>query len=247
MYDAVLAETVNIHGDGGDVIEAYAARPLDPGPRGGVVVIHHMPGYDASTKEITRTFAVNGYNAICPNLYSREAPGAAPDDAAAAVRAAGGVPDDRLVGDVAGAAAWLRALTTANGKIATIGYCSGGRQSFLAACRLDLDAAVDCYGAFVMDAPPEGAPVKMTPVVGQAANLSCPVLGLFGEDDAYPSPDEVKRLDEELTRLGKDHEFHSYPGAGHAFFSVDRPAYRPEAAKDAWGRIWDFFGRHLAG
>ena len=246
MYDAVLSETINIAGDGGDVIEAYSARPLDHGPRGGVVVIHHMPGFDPPTKEIARTFAVHGYNAVCPNLYSREAPGAAPDDAAAAVRAAGGVPDDRLVGDVAGAASWLKSLTTSNGRIATIGYCSGGRQSFLAACRLPLDAAVDCYGAFVVDGPPEGSPLQMSPLIGLAPALSCPLLGLFGEDDAYPSPDEVGRLDAELTRLGKEHEFHTYPGAGHAFFSVNRTAYRPEAAMDGWGRIWDFFDRHLA-
>ena len=131
VYDAMQAETVQIAGHGGDEIEAYLARPLDRGPYGAVVVIHHMPGYDRQTKEITRRFAAEGYLALCPNLYSREAPGASPDDAAAAVRAAGGVPDERLVGDVAGAARYLRALSSSNGKVATIGYCSGGRQSFL--------------------------------------------------------------------------------------------------------------------
>ena len=93
MYDATLAETVTIRGDGGDEIEAYLARPMAEGPFGGVVVIHHMPGYDEWTKEIARTFAVHGYNAIVPNLYHRDAPGASPDDAAAAARAQGGVPD----------------------------------------------------------------------------------------------------------------------------------------------------------
>src|ERR1700677_285699 len=116
MYDATLAETVTIRGSGGDEIEAYLARPMNQGPFGGVVVIHHMPGYDAPTKEIARTFAVHGYNAIVPNLYYREAPGASPDDAAAAARANGGVPDERLVGDVAGAAAHLRAMEGSNGQ-----------------------------------------------------------------------------------------------------------------------------------
>src|SRR5579872_5319111 len=164
------AETVTVAGHGGDHIEAYLAQPLgdDRPKRGGVVVIHHMPGYDEWSKELTRRFAFHGYNAICPNLYTREAPGASPDDAAAAARAAGGVPDDRLVGDVAGAMAWLKGLTTSNGRVATIGYCSGGRQSFLSACRLNLEAAVDCYGAFVAEDPPEGAPVKMTSLLGQA-------------------------------------------------------------------------------
>lgn len=247
MYDAVLAETVRFPGDGGDEIEGYLARPLGPGPHGSVVVLHHMPGYDRQSKEVALRLATAGFAALCPNLHFRDAPGASPDDAAAASRAAGGVPDDRLVGDVAGAAARLRALTSSNQKVGTIGFCSGGRQAFLAACRLPLDAAVDCYGAFVVSPPPEGAPVAMTPVVGLAVDLSCPLLGLFGAEDAYPSPEETAALDAELSRLGKAHEFHTYDGAGHAFFAVDRPAYRPEAAVDAWQRVLAFFGEHLAG
>ena len=104
MYDAMQAETVFLAGHNGDRIEGYLARPLGPGPYGAVVVIHHMPGYDEATKEMTRKFAAHGYLAICPNLYTREAPGADPDDAAATARAQGGVPDERFVGDAAGAA-----------------------------------------------------------------------------------------------------------------------------------------------
>jgi carboxymethylenebutenolidase len=246
MYDAILAETINLGGYGGHQIEAYSARPLGPGPFGSVVVIHHMPGYDEPTKEITRKFAAHGYTAVCPNLYTREAPGASPDDAAAAARAAGGVPDERLVGDIGGAAEYLRAMPNSNGKVGVIGYCSGGRQSFLAACSLPLEAAVDCYGAFVVGTPPEGMPLKVGPIVHLAPNLSCPLLGLFGDDDSYPSPDQVAELAKALEAAGKEFEFHSYEGAGHAFFSVNRPAYRPEAATDGWQRIWDFFGKNLA-
>ncbi|MTD55227.1 dienelactone hydrolase family protein [Amycolatopsis pithecellobii] len=246
MSDAMRAETITITGAGGAGIEAYLARPLDEQPRGGVVVIHHLPGYDTATKEIVRKFAANGYNALCPNLYSREAPGADPDDAAAAVRAQGGVPDDRLVGDVDGAANHLRGLDNANGKIGVIGYCSGGRQTFLSACSLQLDAAVDCYGAFVVNDPPPEAPVTMKPLLGLAPQLSCPLLGLFGADDQFPAPDETAKLAAELDRLGKDYEFHTYDGAGHAFFAVDRPSYRPEAAVQGWQRVFDFFGKNLA-
>jgi carboxymethylenebutenolidase len=244
--DAITAESITIPGHGGDEIEAYSARPLDPGNLvGGVVVIHHMPGYDAQTKEIARTFAVNGYNAVVPNLYSREAPGASPDDAAAIARAAGGVPDERLVGDVAGSASFLKALPTANGKVGTIGYCSGGRQSFLAAISLPLEAAVDCYGAFVVGNPPEGMPLKVGPLVDRAPQLSCPLLGLFGADDQYPSPAQVTELEEALKAAGKTYEFHSYENAGHAFFAVNRPSYRPEAANDGWQKIFAFFGKNL--
>src|SRR6516225_10686313 len=192
MYDATLAETVTIRGAGGDEIEAYLARPMSPGPLGGVVVIHHMPGYDTPTKEITRRFAVGGYNALMPHLYHRDAPGASPDDAAAAARAKGGVPDARLVGDVAGAATHLRGLSSANGKVGVIGYCSGGRQSFLAACSLPLDAAVDCYGAFITGAPSsvQGHPMShISALYDKLPDLNCPLLGLFGADDHYPSPE----------------------------------------------------------
>ncbi|HEY2060095.1 MAG TPA: dienelactone hydrolase family protein [Amycolatopsis sp.] len=246
MNDTLTAGTVTIAGHGGDEIEAYLARPLDPAPRGGVVVIHHMPGYDASTKEMVRRFAAEGFAALCPNLYSREAPGASPDDAAAAVRAAGGVPDERLVGDVEGAAAYLKALDNANGKIGVIGHCSGGRQTFLTACSLPVDAAVDCYGAFVVNEPPPGMPATMKPLLGLAPRLSAPLLGIFGAEDKFPAPEETAVLAAELDRLGKEHEFHTYDGAGHAFFAVDRPSYRPEAAKDGWAKILEFYGRHLA-
>ena len=245
MSDALLAETIMITGHNGDEIEAYSARALDEAPRGGVVVIHHMPGYDAPTKEIARNFAYHGYNAVVPNLYWREAPGASPDDAAATARANGGVPDERLVGDVAGAMAYLKGLGNSNGKVGTIGYCSGGRQSFLAAVSLDLDAAVDCYGAFVVGEIPEGMPLKVTPIVDKTPNLSCPLLGLFGEEDSYPSPAQVAELEEALKVNGKTYEFHSYPNAGHAFFAVNRPAYRVEAANDGWEKIFAFYGKYL--
>ncbi len=244
---AIRAETTSIRGHQGDEIEAYLARPLDVPRHGGVVVIHHMPGYDEATKEITRRFAVHGYSAICPNLHHREAPGASPDDAAAASRAAGGVPDERLVGDVAGALAALRALPGSNGKVATIGYCSGGRQSFLAACSLRLDAAVDCYGAFVVGRPPEGLGLEVGPLTHLVGQLSCPLLGLFGKEDSHPSPEEVGELARLLEAAGKTFELHSFDGAGHAFFAVDRPSYRVDAAKEGWRLIFEFFGKHLGG
>ncbi len=239
------AETIHIEGHGGDDVEGYLVRPDGDVPRGGVVVIHHMPGWDRGTKEITRRFAELGYDAICPNLYWREAPGAAPDDAAAAVRARGGVADDRLVGDVGGAARYLRALPTSNGKVGVIGFCSGGRQSVLAACNLDLDAAVDCYGAYVTGTPPAEWPIKVSNLVDQLPHLRCPVLGLFGNDDKFPTPGQVDELEQLLADNAKTYEFHRYDDAAHAFFAVDRPSYRVPAATDGWERITAFYGTHL--
>ena len=246
MDDAIRAGTTKITGADGDDVEAYVARPEAPSTRGGVVVIHHMPGYDAATKEITRRFATLGYDAVMPNLYWRDAPGAEPDDAAASARARGGVPDERLVGDVGGAADYLRGLPSSNGKVGVIGYCSGGRQAFLAAVSLPLDAAVDCYGAFVVGTPPEGHPLRVRPLVDRARDLSCPLLGLFGAEDSYPSPAHVDELSQALKEHGKEHEFHVFDGAGHGFFAVDRPSYRPQAATQGWAAIEAFFARTLS-
>lgn len=246
MYDGMMAESIRIRGHEDDEIEAYFARPLGPGPFPGVVVIHHMPGYDRQTKEITRTFAVNGYVAICPNLHYRDAPGTSPGKAAAAAREAGGVPDDRCIGDVAGSASYLRSLPYSNGKVGVIGYCSGGRQAYLVACNLEIDAAVDCYGGRVAAAPEELSPRQPVAPIDMTPNLSCPLLGLFGAQDRNPPPEMVARMQEELDKHSKTYEFHSYEGAGHAFFSVNRPNFNVEAAADGWQKIWAWFGQYLA-
>lgn len=242
---SLIAQTISIAGDRGDRIEAYEARPASGHRRGGMVVIHHLPGYDRATKEMVRRFAELGYDAVCPNLFHREAPGADPDDAAAVGRARGGVPDARLVGDVAGAAAHLRALDSSNGRAGVIGFCSGGRQAVLAGCSTPLDAAIDCYGAYIIGDAPADSKVKMTNLESLLPGLGCPLLGLFGNDDQRPSPADVDRLAEILTANGKDFEFHRYDGAGHAFFAVDRPSYRVAAANDGWERIADFLDRTL--
>jgi carboxymethylenebutenolidase len=249
MYDAVLSETVTITGHEGDAIEAYSARPLTPGPVGGVVVIHHLPGYDRQTKEFARSLAVGGFNAVLPNLYSRQAPGADPDDAVAAARSQGAIPipDERVVAEVEGAVAYLKGLPNANGKIGVIGHCSGGRQSFLAAVSLPLDAAVDCYGGFVVGEPPAGHPLAgWQPIVTRTPSLSCPLLGLFGKEDKFPSPEHVAELEQALREAGKTYEFHSYDDANHGFMQVDSARYHPQSAVDAWGKILDWFGRYLA-
>jgi carboxymethylenebutenolidase len=156
------------------------------------------------------------------------------------------VPDDRLVGDARGAAAYLRALPHATGKVGVIGYCSGGRQAFLSGIAAGVDAVVDCYGAFVTGTPPEGHPLQVVSLADRVRDLACPMLGLFGEEDKHPSPTDVAELERLLIEHGKTFEIHSYPNAGHAFFSTDRPSYRVEAALDGWPRIERFFATYLA-
>lgn len=246
-YEGQIAETVTLTGHNGDRIEAYAARPLGPGPFPGVVVIHHMPGWDDWTKEVTRKLAHRGFAAVAPHLYCRLGPGS-PDDLAARQRAAGGVYDDQVVGDCTGAAAWLRGLATSNGKVGVMGFCSGGRHSYLCACRAPdvFDAIVDCWGGnIVVDDPAALTPQRPVAPVDLTPALTAPVLGIFGNDDHNPTVDQVNRLEAALVAHGKAHEFHRYDGAGHGFFAVNREGYRPIQATDAWEKVFAFLTRTL--
>jgi carboxymethylenebutenolidase len=244
-YEGMIAETITIAGHNGDAIEAYFARPIGSVNLPGVVVLHHMPGWDEWSKEVTRKLAYHGYAALCPHLFSRFGPGRW-DDLAAAARAAGGVSDAQVMGDAAGAMRYLRQQPYASGKVGIIGFCSGGRQAYLAACTLpELDAAVDCWGGRVVARPEElnerqpRAPIDLT------ADMACPLLGIFGNEDSNPDVEQVNRIEAELKRHGKVYEFYRYDGAGHGFFAVDRPGYRPVQAVDGWKRVFAFFERYL--
>jgi carboxymethylenebutenolidase len=246
FYRSIVGDTMQMRGHKGDLIDAYLARPTAAGTFPGVVVVHHMPGWDEPTIEITRRFAQHGYAALCPNLHFREGK-ATPEANSASVREAGGMPDDRSMGDIAGAIRYLRSLRELNGKIGIIGYCSGGRQVYLAACTLDgIDAAVPCYPGGVGAGNAGLTPRQPVDPLDFTKDLRCPLLGIFGKEDRRPSPEHVARIEAELTRLGKVHELVSFDGAGHSIFAVDRADYRPLVATEGWKKIFTFFERHLA-
>ena len=246
FYRGMTCENVTLTGDGGTPITAYVAKPEGPGPFPGVVLIHHLPGWSEFYIETTRRFAHHGFLAICANLYERNGAGD-PDDVAAKVRAEGGVPDAQVVGDTAAAVDWIRAQPSSNGKIGLFGSCSGGRHGFLYACqKQDVDAVVELWGGGVVMAPEELNAKKPTAPIDLTANLKAPLLGLFGNDDRAPSPEQVNQHEAELKKHGKTYEFHRYDGAGHGFFYWHRTNYRPEQCMDGWKNIFAFFGKYLA-
>src|SRR5258706_15463318 len=245
MYEGMLAETVALAGHNGDMLNAYFARPLGPGPFPGIILVHHMPGWDEWYHEATRKFAAHGYAALCPDLYTRDGHGT-PEDVAAKVRAAGGIPDEQAVGDLAAAERSLRALPSLNGKVGIFGTCSGGRRAFLAACGAPgFDAVVDCWGGRVVMSEAELTPRQPVAPLDYTKDLSCPLLGIFGEQDQNPTPEHVARLEQELKKHGKVYEFHSYPGAGHGFFYHERPMYRQEQAVEGWKQVFAFLEKTL--
>jgi carboxymethylenebutenolidase len=246
MYEGMLAETVMMKGYNGDTINAYFARPLGPGPFPGMVLINHMPGWDEWYREATRRFAHHGYLAISPNIFYRFGHGS-PEDVAAKARASGGAADDQVVGDAAGARDCLSALPTSNGRVGVFGTCSGGRHAFLAACSSKgFSAVVDCWGGRVVMAQSELSPKTPVAPIEYTKDLSCPLLGIFGEEDQFPSPQQVAQHEEALKKFGKNYEFHTYPKAGHGFFYYDKPMYRQEQAVEGWKKVFEFLEKNLA-
>ena len=238
-HEGMIAETVRIQGHGGDYINAYYSRPLGEGPFPGLLLIPHMPGWDEFCRESARRFTQHGYRVICPNIFLRFGEGT-PTEVSGMAREAGGAPDETVMGDCDGALSFLHNQANANGKVGVIGMCSGGRHTFLAACTLDgIDAAVDCWGGRVNSANGEPAPID------HAADLSCPLMGIFGNDDQFPTPAEVDELEAVLKDLGKEYEFHRYDGAGHGIWYYDKPMYRQEQAMDSFNKCLDFLDKHL--
>ena len=245
QYEGMIAETITMRGHNGDTINAYVARPLGGGPFPGMVVIHHAPGWDEWYRECTRKFAHHGFVAISPNLYFRDGHGT-PEDVGAKVRAAGGAPDARVLGDLEGANSLLRSLPYVSRKIGVFGTCSGGRQAFLAGCKLKgFDAVIDCWGGRVVMSKEELTPNQPAAPIDFTKELSAPILGLFGNDDKAPTPEQVNQHEAELKKHGKNYEFHRYDGAGHGFFYYDRAAYRQEQAVDGWKKLFAFTDRTL--
>jgi carboxymethylenebutenolidase len=242
----ITAEVITYPGGGGDEIHAYVARPTGDGPAPGIVAVHHLPGWDEFYREFSDRLARHGYKVICPDLYCRFGHGT-PDDIAAKVRSEGGVADDSAVADCAAARDWLKAQATSNGKVGIIGTCSGGRHALLAASREPgFDAVADLWGGGVIAPSDQLSPARPVAPIDYTADLAAPLLGIFGNDDSHPSPEQVDQHEAELKRHGKDYEFHRYDGAGHGFFYYQAPMYRPQQTMDAWEKVFTFFGSHLS-
>ena len=244
-FEGMTTELVTISGHGGDAVSAYLARPSGDGPYPGVVLVHHMPGWDELYREFTRRMADHGFAAISPNLYERFGHGT-PEDVAAHARSEGGVADDVAVADFEAAREYLGGQSYCSGKVGIMGTCSGGRHAYLAACRAQgFGAVVDLWGGNVVMPAERLTEKQPTAPIDYTPQLSAPLLGLFGNDDSSPSPEEVDLQEEALKEHGKTYEFHRYDGAGHGFWYYDRPAYRQEQAMDAWNRTIAFFQTHL--
>ena len=244
-YAGQIAETVVIPGRRNVPIHAYWSRPLGVEKAPSLVLIPHMPGWDEWCREAARRFTEHGYAVLCPNIYEEVGHGTPPEVARRSMEQ-GGVPDSDVMDDVAASLRFLKAQPTSNGKAGVIGMCSGGRHTFLAACTVPgIDAAVDCWGGGVVCPPDKLTPARPVAPIDYAENLQCPLLGIFGNEDRSPAPEEVDALEARLRELGKDYEFHRYDGAGHGIWYYHTPMYRQGPAMDSFDKTLAFLDRHL--
>lgn len=218
-------------------LDVPAGRQAAPG----VVVIQHGPGVDRFIEDRVEDLARHGYVAAAPEFYHRQ-----PQDGADMMTKIGRLGDTEILADADATIAHLRGLREVRvTSLAVLGFCMGGRVTYLlAGARPDAwKAAGVFYGGNIMKPWGEGpSPFELT------AHIACPVIGFFGAEDQNPSPADVQKIDAELTRAGKAHEFHTYDGAGHAFLNFGNPnTYRPGPAKDAWEKMVPFLDRHLGG
>jgi carboxymethylenebutenolidase len=206
--------------------------------------VRGYPPSAGAIKDVARRFAVYGYVAIAPALFSREAFLACVDeeDVAKGLEWTQRRPDAQTIGDLAGALTFLRDQPFVNEKLGLIGFCSGGRAALVFACSSTaLTAFVNGYSNNII----RTNEVNPVPAIDRVKDLSCPMLGLFGADDPNPSPADVQRLRQALATHGKPFEIVTYKNAAHAFFSDTRQSYRPEACQMAWGRMLEWLSRYL--
>ena len=221
-----MGEFTTLMARDGHQFQAYLTAPPAK-PRGGVVVIQEIFGVTPHIRAVTDGFAQAGYTAIAPALFDRIRRGIELGYSGPEIDLGRGYAQElnpeQTLKDLAAAVAVVKHT----GRVATVGYCWGGAQSYRAACLLPIDCAVVYYGR----AQDAGVPPR------------CPVLYHFGSADQSIPPQEVARI----KALDPGGLFHIYEGAGHGFNCELRPSYDAAAAELARGRTLQFLEQHLQG
>jgi carboxymethylenebutenolidase len=229
----------------GQTMEGYLTQPEGEGSRPAVVVIQEIWGVNSHIQAVTDKLPAGGYVGLAPAMFHRQGrmTMGLHEEMDTAVANMFKCNDAEIVADVQAAVDYLKAQPFVQAdRIGIVGFCFGGRVSYLAACNVsDLKASVVYYGGMLMDPLGTDGPSPFD----QTANVGAPMLGLFGEDDSSPTPADVAAIEAELQKHNKTYEFHVYPGCGHGFNCDARDSYRPEAAADAWSKAIAWFDRHL--
>jgi carboxymethylenebutenolidase len=218
----------------------FIARPDSEKRLPAVVVIQHQYGVDRFMEEMTARTAGEGYFAVTPDLYHRDGPDCKDDGPTRRGRAR----DTNIIKDVGATVDYLKASRFVDGgRIGILGFCMGGRVAYLmAAASRDFKAAITWYGGSCFRRWGESpTPFERT------AQIGCPIQGHFGETDQNPTLDDMAKLDAELTKHGKAHDFYVYKDTGHSFMDPHHPdRYVAESDRVSWQRGMGFLRQHLA-
>lgn len=223
-------------------MRCFEATPAGE-PRGGIVVIQEAFGVNDYIQDVARSLADAGYRAVAPELFHRAGGGTAGYDEFDKVLALfEGIDDDAILTDVDAVLDHLRGTGLGDHALGIVGFCFGGRVSFLVAVRRAIGAAVGFYGGGIV----RQGHFPFPPLIGEASQLRTPWLGLFGDEDASIPVDDVEQLRAALADVPVDTEIVRYAGADHGFHAKPRAdRYHPEAAADAWSRTLVWFEEHL--
>ncbi len=225
----MAGQMVNFKANGEMTPGYLAAAKNGKGP--GVIVIQEWWGLVPHIKDVCDRFAAEGFTALSPDLYHGQMT-TSPDDAGRLMMA---LRIDQAEKDLRGAVKFLLGNPAVSArKVGVVGFCMGGQLALFAACKNpEIGACVDFYGIHP----------NVNPDLGR---LRAPILGFFGENDSFVTPDAAKKLGERLTELGKKVDFTIYPGVGHAFFNDSRKdVYHEGLAKKSWKRVLEFFRQNL--
>ena len=221
-----------------NLMKIYLSLPEGSGPFPAVVVIQPQGGVDEFVQEMTRRISAAGFVGVAPDLYHRDDPNCRDDGPTRRAR----LRDVSVIRDVNASVEFLKGHKSINREaLGIVGFCMGGRVVYLmVAANPTFKAGVAYYGGNIMAPWGDGhSPFDRT------AEIHCPIMGHFGEDDKNPSPEDMRKLDAALTKYGKVHEFRSYSKTGHGFMNNRSESYRAHADEASWPRTLDFFKRYL--
>jgi carboxymethylenebutenolidase len=243
LEDETLAKSETTFRSGEAEIKAFLATPKKEGKRGSVIVVHEIFGLNDHIRDVACRLAQAGFNALAPNLFTRE--GDPPDLSGGfgpVMQFVGKIPDKQIIADLKAASALLRKRDDSNKKVGIVGFCWGGRVSMIFDGNdPDLNAAVAYYGR-ISGAKSENQPMHP---IDLAEKMKAPLLGHFGEKDTGIPPAEVEKLRAALKEHDKKSELYIYEGAPHAFNNDTRESYRAETAKLAWKRTIEWYQKYL--
>jgi carboxymethylenebutenolidase len=222
----------------GSSMQAFVARPEEKGSFPGMLVFQEAFGVNAHIRDVTQRIAREGYVAIAPELFHRSAaPGLEVryDDFPSAMPHMKALTEQGLSDDVRATYEWLRDSThVVPDRIGSIGFCMGGRVSFLANATIELRAAISFYGGGIAPA-----------LLPHAANLHAPMVFFWGGLDKHIPQDQIRSVIDAVKAAGKPYINVEISDADHGFFCDTRPSYNPVAAKEAWSLVVSFLEAHV--